>query len=306
MPRHPLPDADDVDPTGVRDLLAALPDPGPMPEDLVRRIEARLEVERAHLETERAGSGVTPADNVLDLAAERSRRRPIRTVALIGVAAGGLMVTTVALTQVLGPGGVMPDTAAVYPSRAAGPATAEGGGDARSAADDAAQDGAAQDEGAAAVQEDASDAGEAPAAAPESDVAAQTAAGAADEEEAGSFALAPTKDLQVTVLPAVVPVTAQDVATTLWDALQDDDVRFSSSDLSVPEAESCWRLLASEHDYAGHVATRTQFVDADGRGTPAIALLGLHHDDTGEAWVMPESCTNDAAQTPLSGPHPLD
>ena len=33
---------DDLDPTGVRALLAALPDPGPMPEQLAARIQAAL------------------------------------------------------------------------------------------------------------------------------------------------------------------------------------------------------------------------------------------------------------------------
>lgn len=37
---------DDVDPTGVRELLAGLPAPGPMPEALVARIQAALEHER--------------------------------------------------------------------------------------------------------------------------------------------------------------------------------------------------------------------------------------------------------------------
>lgn len=42
---HP---SDDEDPTGVQQLLATLPDPGPMPADLVDRITASLAVEQAH------------------------------------------------------------------------------------------------------------------------------------------------------------------------------------------------------------------------------------------------------------------
>lgn len=41
----PSPDPED-DPTGVRALLSSLPDPGPMPTDLVERIQASLEQER--------------------------------------------------------------------------------------------------------------------------------------------------------------------------------------------------------------------------------------------------------------------
>ena len=48
----------DHDPTGVRDLLGSLPDPGPMPGDLVARITASLEAEsRARL----TASGHDPA-----------------------------------------------------------------------------------------------------------------------------------------------------------------------------------------------------------------------------------------------------
>src|SRR5689334_13821532 len=35
------------DPTGIRALLGALPDPGPMPEDLVARIQASIAAEQA-------------------------------------------------------------------------------------------------------------------------------------------------------------------------------------------------------------------------------------------------------------------
>lgn len=51
MSRH---DADE-DPTGVRALLSSLPDPGPMPDDLVARISASIA-------TEHAGRAATPVD----------------------------------------------------------------------------------------------------------------------------------------------------------------------------------------------------------------------------------------------------
>ncbi|MGB8382538.1 MAG: hypothetical protein WCG47_15060, partial [Dermatophilaceae bacterium] len=41
-PSRPMGAAEDDDPTGVRALLAALPDPGPMPEDVAARVLARL------------------------------------------------------------------------------------------------------------------------------------------------------------------------------------------------------------------------------------------------------------------------
>ncbi|WP_203230470.1 hypothetical protein, partial [Segeticoccus rhizosphaerae] len=51
-PRHPQgASSPDEDPTGVRALLSSLPEPGPMPPELVARITASLEreqQERAH------------------------------------------------------------------------------------------------------------------------------------------------------------------------------------------------------------------------------------------------------------------
>lgn len=90
-PRIPLVSAasPDEDPTGVRALLSALPEPEPMPEHLVARINASLAAEQ----TQRAlpsGSGVTPL-----LGARR--RRPGRVLlALAGVAAAVTLIAVVA------------------------------------------------------------------------------------------------------------------------------------------------------------------------------------------------------------------
>lgn len=57
------------DPTGMRDLLGALPDPGPMPEDLVRRITASLAAEQAaragdpHRDADGSDATVVPLDS---------------------------------------------------------------------------------------------------------------------------------------------------------------------------------------------------------------------------------------------------
>ena len=109
---------DEVDPTGIRDLLAGLPDPGPMPDDLVRRIEARLEVEQTAREQESSRSLGRHADRVVDLAAQRSTRRPGRTLAWLGAAAVGLVATAAVVPQLVdGLGGTgSADTAAYYPS----------------------------------------------------------------------------------------------------------------------------------------------------------------------------------------------
>lgn len=98
---------EEPDPTGVRAILAALPDPGPMPSDLVRRITASLAAEGAlahhihSLDGDRAG-----ALAVHSLADARERRRPGRlpviaiaasVVVLAGVVIMGLLATTVGL-----------------------------------------------------------------------------------------------------------------------------------------------------------------------------------------------------------------
>jgi hypothetical protein len=57
---------DDVDPTGVRAILSALPDPGPMPADLVQRINASLDAERLARPVQRAAApaSVGPSGSV--------------------------------------------------------------------------------------------------------------------------------------------------------------------------------------------------------------------------------------------------
>jgi hypothetical protein len=84
------PDPDD-DPTGMRALLSSLPDPGPMPDDLVARITASLAAEHER----------RPARQVVHQA-RSSRRAPVwRTAglaaaaaAVIGLGAGSLLTST--------------------------------------------------------------------------------------------------------------------------------------------------------------------------------------------------------------------
>ena len=72
------PEALEEDPTGMRALLSSLPDPGPMPDDLVDRITASLAAEQAG-----------PA---LDELAERRRRRLPRRPVLVAAAAAAVVV----------------------------------------------------------------------------------------------------------------------------------------------------------------------------------------------------------------------
>jgi hypothetical protein len=78
----------DDDPTGVRDLLSSLPEPDPMPEHLVERINASLAAEQAQRATTVSGGSVTPL-----LATGRRRARLLFAVA--GAAAAVVVVAVV-------------------------------------------------------------------------------------------------------------------------------------------------------------------------------------------------------------------
>ncbi len=86
-PRNPLgsePSRDD-DPTGVRALLSAMPEPDPMPQYLVERINASLAAEQAQRSAKPQSASVTPL-----LAA--ARRRPRRLVFALAAAAAVALV----------------------------------------------------------------------------------------------------------------------------------------------------------------------------------------------------------------------
>ena len=68
-----------VDPTGMRDLLAALPDPGPMPDDLVARITAALAQESRAASL----SPSTDAGNVVPLHPRRGGLRHLGVAAAV-------------------------------------------------------------------------------------------------------------------------------------------------------------------------------------------------------------------------------
>jgi len=96
---HDDPTPVEHDPTGMRDLLASLPDPGPMPEDLVARITAALAEEsraaQASFTAKKAGRVVDAPPTTLD-AGNVVPLRPHRpTLRHLGVAAA--VVTAIGL-----------------------------------------------------------------------------------------------------------------------------------------------------------------------------------------------------------------
>lgn len=282
--------SDENDPTGVRELLAALPDPGPMPQELVDRIEARLAVEQAHWLSEREteGTGRPPmtavtgrADRVVSLASERSRRRPGRTLAIMGTAAAGLVAATVAISQ-FGGGMQFGDTAGLgavsNPNRHS-----------------AGSDDAADEAGTEAGLADA----EAPADTAES-LAGDTQADseAADEDGASLPALeGGASSLRDVVLLAGLGEVDEDSYASLIDQLELDggSNTLSRSNLTVPQALSCWEGAAAEglwHHYFSAPATMDE--------TPVVVLLARGEDGSGRAWLMPGTCVDDPDARPLS------
>ena len=86
---NPVASSPDDDPTGVRALLSALPEPDPMPNYLVERINASLAAAQAERAAGGSGASVSPL-------VARTRRRPGRVLfAIAGAAAGVALVALV-------------------------------------------------------------------------------------------------------------------------------------------------------------------------------------------------------------------
>lgn len=86
-PVPPDPDDLDEDPTGIRALLGSLPDPGPMPDDLVARIQASLTAEQEARRRHDGSGGAT----VVPLAARRRwgwKQLGVAAAAVAAVAVG--------------------------------------------------------------------------------------------------------------------------------------------------------------------------------------------------------------------------
>jgi hypothetical protein len=90
VPPVPSRGPDDLDPTGIRALLSAMPDPGPMPADLVQRIQASIAAEQAA-----RADGVRPDTVVVPLQA--GRRQRWQRFALVAAAAAVAAVVVPAL-----------------------------------------------------------------------------------------------------------------------------------------------------------------------------------------------------------------
>lgn len=100
---HPL--GEEVDPTGVRAILSALPDPGPMPADLVHRITTSLAAEQARRPDHRVdgplASSAPAGGSVHSLTTARRRRAPGARLPIIAIAASIVVLAGAVVMGVL-------------------------------------------------------------------------------------------------------------------------------------------------------------------------------------------------------------
>ena len=263
---HRGPGTDEDDPTGIRDLLRTLPDPGPMPVDLVERISARLSEEQEHRAERGAGAGGSAP--VVDLSEQRSRRRPGRTLAYLGVAAAGLLVATVAVGELAGDG-LLGGTAGMD-------SAAQVSTHSRGAADGGSQDDVMAADAGADVGDAAAGAG-----APED-------ADAADEDTAAGAGTA------VELLPPLGEISAGAVREDVLAALERDlGASSDRSTLTPAGAERCWQAGGVERGWPVRQAAEAIYA-----GDPVVVLVG-RDGDAGAAVLVPAACTGGADVEPL-------
>lgn len=281
---------DELDPTGVRALLANLPDPGPMPEEVVARISQSLQLEQQRrsgggarsypLETSRDGSphdrAETDSDrHVISLSSERQRRRPGRAILWLGGAAAVALVGTVSVSQFFGESSMDTGVSAQYPAASD---SAEEGADAGAAPDSA---GAAGDEAADAPAPVVGD-------------------GEARGETGSAGALDDDGSLDVDALEA--RVLTVDGTVLLTDAALTDRLESWVSarhvsgvtDWTPAEAVSC----ITAHGLGADATT--QFLVSDATWDDQPAMLVVKKDSTVTAWVIDRACDD-----VLSGPVPV-
>jgi hypothetical protein len=272
----------DPDPTGIRSLLASLPDPGPMPEELVERITTSLREEQRRREAVPAATA-EDRGRVVSLEEERQRRRPTRVLSALGAAAAVAVAATVATSQLFGGG-----TSAEHP------ASAQYGQD---ISDSAGAEGGAQDDAAATEEEN-----QAPGLAGGDGEQEGAEAGGADAGGDGQHVFDAVPD--VVVVPGSVALTRAAFVEQLRQELETwqagPAAEAPSSGLSAEDAATCSRSVpdALQPRTELHVSAGT--LDGD-----EMVVLVQTAPGPATAWVLPSACARGPAEL-LHGPVVVD
>lgn len=319
----------EVDPTGVRALLSGLPDPGPMPDDVVARITARLHTEqqqrgpgsplpaaaaaagpaatagsspgRPQPGEGGAGPAGSPADAaVVDLGAERRRRRGMTTALLAGAAAVAVGTAVVA-SQFANdgvPGVVTADSGSEdqNDSPAAGDDN-PGRGEVGQGDDGSAEDGA---EPAPSPESPESVAPDAEAESP----ADETSDGAWAEEpdDSGDMGVQPGQP-GATLLYGIVILDSDDVESQITEWFGDgdtdlDEFRTDTAGLGLEMVEA-WSCLDSVDADSSVQEFFVAPASLDSR--TAVLVVADRGESVASVWVLPGECV-DGPVDPLLGP----
>jgi hypothetical protein len=275
----------EVDPTGVRALLSSLPDPGPMPDELVARITRSL-----HEEQERRANGGSGTDHhdVISVVTERHRRRPGRILSMLGAAAAVAVGATVVSAQLFG-GDTSNDVSAQYP---AGDRADDG------SADDSAAEGPAAEEPVPeqAGDEEANDAGQ-----DDGDSSADPdrgeTAGTDESDDQGAVGPQSPTDQQVTVHSGRPELTTEDFAREMR-AWRQDAATEDIADISSAQARRCAELVGLGDKDSITVGTGS----LEGAG---VVLLVRSEPRPEQAWAVEPECLEGSGEVVL-GPVGLE
>lgn len=301
---------DDLDPTGVRALLANLPDPGPMPQDLVARISQSLALEQERRTTGSAGGTAHPfgsplghhdtahqdtdqspsieqgmaaertPEGVISLAAERQRRRPGRTVMWLGGAAAVAMVATFSANQLLGDGSDSNLSAAVP--------------GAHDAADDGAEAGGVADPGRGESEAAPSDAAGGDPAPAQPEVDSEPPAAAGDDSASTDMGSNSLADVVFTAT-GTVPLSDTQLGDQVSDWVASTPTQGTGT-WSAQLAADC----ITDRGLKVSGADQVMVSEATWQGEPAM-LVVAEHAKGGSAWVLTSDC-GEVLTGPISYP----
>lgn len=268
--------SEEPDPTGVRDLLAGLRDPGPMPDELAERIRRRLADEQHERTGSRAATPLHPR--------RRTRWVPVLAAAAALVVGGGLAWTT-----------LRPLTGA---DDSAG-SVAESGGSAGEAGDEAADDAAPSSSTASASSTSAS--------------STSTETGSASSTPTQTGSSTQSGDGQARGKAAPMVLMSGDDYTGDRFAAQARRQLSRAVDLSGPIGPSASTGSTGSTGTVDieHCAARARELSG-GRpvlldvarydGAPAVVVV-TDHAGTRQAWALPTGCDGDPIDAPVRLPY---